>query len=77
VILFGSENTGGKVGDGTGWGVGFIEVYEKFVIFFFRHQITARRVGLVLAGWVPKTDKEGSVVFLVDVKPVVISIEFE
>ncbi len=76
-ILFRRKDTGGKICEGAGRAVGFVEVNEYFAAFFICYEIAACGIGFILAGWVPKANEECAIIFFVDIEFVVFSVELK
>ena len=78
MILFRCKNAGGKICEGTGWGIGFVEIDKDFSIrIYICNKIAARGIRFVPGSEIPKADEERAVVFLVDIKLIMISLKFK
>jgi len=78
MVLLGGKDTGGKVGEGTGWVIGFIKVEdERSIRLKVGDQITPGGIGFIFAGGVPKAQEEGVLIFFVDIQFVGFAVELE
>ena len=78
MILFGGKDAGGKIGEGAGRVVGFVEVDEDLTIRLnIGDEVATGGVGFVLSGGVPETQEERSIFLFVDIQPVRCPIEFK